>query len=291
VSAQAISATLDQVRRTLAAMLREAGIESPELDSRILVGEALGLDMNQQIASARRTLTPDELQRIDALAQRRLTGEPIARILGFREFWKLRFELAPATLVPRPETECVVEDALKFLDEMQIDAARIADLGTGTGAILLSLLHERPDATGVATDIDADALRAAQVNAMAHGLERRVSFVECDYAAGLSGEFDVIVSNPPYIERADLATLPVEVRDHDPPRALDGGPDGLAAYRALIPQAALRLVRGGALIVEIGQGQAEDVSRLMTESGLTVTEPHRRDLAGIERVIRARRKR
>lgn len=286
----AISATVDQARRTLAAMLREAGIESPELDSRILVGEALGLDMNQQIASARRTLTADELERIDALAQRRLSGEPIARILGAREFWKLRFELSPATLVPRPETECVVEDALAFLDEMQIDAPRIADLGTGTGAILLSLLHERGDATGVATDIDADALRAAQVNALAHGLERRVSFVECDYASGLSGEFDLIVSNPPYIARADIATLPVEVRDHDPSRALDGGPDGLAAYRALIPQAALRLVRGGALIVEIGAGQAEDVARLMTETGLTVTTPHRRDLAGIERVVRGRRK-
>ncbi len=290
MSGAAITATVDQVRRTLAAMLREAGMDSPELDSRILVGVALDLDLNQQIASARRTLTTEELGRIDVLAQRRLSGEPISRILGYREFWGLRFELAPATLVPRPETESVVEETLAFINEMEIDAPRIADLGTGTGAILLALLHERPDATGVATDIDADALRAAQVNALAHGLERRVSFVQCDYAAGLSGEFDVIVSNPPYIARADLASLPVEVRDHDPARALDGGPDGLAAYRALIPQAGLRLVRGGALIVEIGQGQAEGVSRLMTEVGLSVTQPHRRDLAGIERVIRARRK-
>lgn len=290
MSAGAISATVDQVRRTLATMLREAGIDSPELDSRILACVALGLDMNQLITSATRTLTPDELGRIETLAQRRLDGEPIARILGYREFWKLRFELAPSTLVPRPETECVVEDALAFLEEMQIDAARIADLGTGTGAILLSLLHERPDATGVATDIDADALRTAQVNALAHGLERRVTFVECDYAAGLNGEFDVIVSNPPYIARADIATLPVEVRDHDPARALDGGPDGLAAYRALIPQAAMRLVRGGALIVEIGQGQGDDVTRLMRESGLSVTDPPRADLAGIDRVIRGRRR-
>lgn len=285
-----ISATIDQARRMLAAMLREAGIESPELDARILVGEALGLDLNQQIASARVTLDADELGRIDALAQRRLKGEPIARILGHREFWGLRFALAPATLVPRPETECVVEEALSFLEDMAIDAARIADLGTGSGAILLALLHERPDATGVATDIEPAALRAAQINAMALGLERRVSFVECDYAAALTGEFDVIVSNPPYIARGDLAALPTEVRDHDPARALDGGPDGLAAYRALIPQAALRLVRGGALIVEVGQGQAADVERLMTEAGLSVAGPHRRDLAGIERVVRGRRK-
>lgn len=277
-------ATVEDARRMIAQMFREARLYSPELDARIITGHALGLDLTQLIAAGRRQLGESELETLNALAERRLAGEPVARILGRKEFYGLDFALSPATLVPRPETEAVVEEALAFLND--VAAPRIADLGTGSGAILLALLAERPDATGVATDIDAEALRVAEENAAAHGLTRRVSFVHCDYAEGLDGEFDAIVSNPPYVVRAEISSLAAEVRDHDPKLALDGGPDGLSAYRALIPQAATRLVPGGALIVEIGAGQAADVARLMEESGLVVERPHRPDLAGFERVVR-----
>lgn len=276
-------ASVDEARRMLAQMFREARFDSPELDARIITGRALGLDLTQLIAAGPRRLDGGELDALNGLAERRLAGEPVARILGEKEFFGLRLALSPSTLVPRPETEGVVEEALVLLEN--IGSPRIADLGTGSGAILIALLAERPDATGVATDIDADALRVAQANAEAHGLTRRISFMQCDFADALEGEFDAIVSNPPYIARADIPHLATEVRDHDPLRALDGGPDGLAAYRALIPQAAMRLAAHGALIVEIGQGQAEDVARLMEESGLMVRRPHRRDLAGLERVV------
>jgi release factor glutamine methyltransferase len=279
------AATVDEARRMLAAMFREANIDSPELDARILAGFALGLDMTQLIAAGPRRLDPAELEALNALAERRLDGEPVARILGHKEFWGLKLALSPATLVPRPDTETVVEEALAFLEENNIAAPRIADLGTGTGAILLALLSERSDATGVGTDIDDEALATAQANAEACGLARRAMFLRCDYADGLDGEFDLIVSNPPYISRPDIPYLQREVRDHDPHRALDGGPDGYAAYRALIPQATLKLVKGGALIVETGQGQVDDVARLMAEEGFEVLPP-RRDLAGIARVVR-----
>jgi len=167
--------------------------------------------------------------------------------------------------------------------------SRIADLGTGTGAILLALLSELPDATGIGTDISEGALATAEDNAVQLGLAARASFIRCDYASELTGPFDLIVSNPPYVATGDIAGLAREVRDHDPLQALDGGPDGLAAYRALIPQAARLLAGGAALVVEAGQGQARDIEALMTEAGLTPQSPPRADLAGIFRAVGARK--
>jgi release factor glutamine methyltransferase len=166
---------------------------------------------------------------------------------------------------------------------------RIADLGTGSGAVLLALLSELPDADGVGTDISADALQTAHSNAGDLGLADRARFIACDYASGLSGRFDLIVSNPPYIRSTDIAGLSVEVREHDPIRALDGGADGLDAYRTLIPQAARLLAPGGVLAVEVGQGQSADVERLMTAAGLTHERSPKADLAGIPRAVAARR--
>jgi len=166
---------------------------------------------------------------------------------------------------------------------------RIADIGTGSGAILLALLSERPDAFGYGTDISVEALRTAQRNAVHLGLASRAEFVACDYAAALSDTFDLIVSNPPYIRSADIAGLATEVRDHDPIRALDGGIDGLDAYRALIPQAARLLAPAGVLAVEIGQGQSADVEQLMTSAGLTLEGPPKADLAGIRRAVAGRK--
>jgi len=200
----------------------------------------LGLDLTGMIAEANRTLTRDQSIRLEDFMRRRLAGEPAARILGSKEFWGLPLKLSPATLVPRPDTETVVELALEMLraDGVAGRSLRIADLGTGTGAILLALLSELPAAQGTGTDISAEALETARDNAARLGFSDRAAFVRCDYASALSGPFDLIVSNPPYVRSADIATLAPEVRDHDPLAALDGGADGLDAYRALIAQAA-----------------------------------------------------
>jgi release factor glutamine methyltransferase len=283
--------TVDAVRRELAARLACAGIESAELDARILTGAALGLDLTGLIRAARRPIVATEGARLEAFARRRLAGEPVARILAEKEFWGLSFKLSAETLVPRPDTETVVELALEMLRAMprSTPAAHIADIGTGSGAILLALLSELSDAIGVGTDISAAALVTANDNAAALGLTARASFVACNYGAALSGGFDLVVSNPPYINSAAVAGLAVEVRDHDPHRALDGGADGLNAYRALIPEAARLLTPGGALVVEAGIGQSGDIEGLMTRAGLTLTGPARTDLGGVARALACRK--
>jgi release factor glutamine methyltransferase len=279
--------TVDTARRALTARLKSGAIDSAELDARILVGAALGLDLTGAIAAASRLLTADESKRIEDFARRRLGGEPVARILGEKEFWGLPLKLSAATLVPRPDTETVVELALEMIRAVPPPnhPLRIADLGTGSGAILLALLSELPDACGFGTDISEAALRTARANADRLGLARRAAFVACDYAAALSGRFDLIVSNPPYIRSADIAGLATEVRDHDPLQALDGGPDGLDAYRTIIPEAATLLALGGALVVEAGQGQNGQIQDLMTAAGLTFDRPAKADLAGVRRAV------
>ncbi len=283
--------TIEAARRKLAEQFRTNAVDSAELDARILVGHLLGVDLTGVIAAAARLITDDEAGRLEAMARRRLAGEPIARILGRKEFWGMSLRLSAATLVPRPDTETVVELAL----EMRHAALRpnrrlrIADIGTGSGAILLALLSELPDADGVGTDISAAAVAAARSNAADLGLGGRATFVACDYATALSGTFDLIVSNPPYIRSVDIAGLAPEVRDHDPHRALDGGTDGLDAYRALIPQAARLLAPGGALVVEVGHDQSGEVELLMTAAGLTREGPPRADLAGNRRAVAGRK--
>jgi release factor glutamine methyltransferase len=291
VSAAAFAGqAIEAARRALAARLQSAGGDSAELDARLLVGHALGLDLTGMISAANRLLTSDESARLETLARRRLAGEPIARILGQKEFWGLPLTLSPATLVPRPDTETVVDLALEMLRTGSANPRpRIADLGTGTGAILLALLSELPDATGIGTDISDEALETATANAQHLGLATRASFIHCDYAAALTGPFDLIVSNPPYVQSGDIANLAVEVRDHDPRTALDGGADGLDAYRALIPQAARILGSNAALVVEAGQGQAAQIEALMTAAGLAPHEAPRADLAGIPRAVGARK--
>ena len=217
-----------------------------------------------------------------------MAGEPVARIVGQKEFWSLPIAVTPAVLVPRPETETVVELALALLDRdgPRTRPFRIADLATGSGAILLALLSELPNALGTGTDIDSNAVDVARANAQHLGLNGRADFVVCDYGAALEGRFDLVVSNPPYVASADIATLAREVREHDPHLALDGGFDGLAAYRAIAADAPRLLRRGGHLVAEIGAGQEPAVGELFAAEGLAIVGA-RHDLSGIARAIAA----
>jgi len=286
-----VALTVEAARRALAARFHDTGLESAELEARLLVGAALKLDLTSLVVFGARRLTRLEEEHIDWLARRRLRGEPVARILGEKEFWGLRLRLSRETLVPRADTETVVELALEVLrrGRPRKGDLRILDIGTGSGAILLALVSERSDAFGVGTDLSAGALKLARQNAAALGYASRTGFVACDYAAALQGPFELVVSNPPYIRSADIAALTREVRDHDPICALDGGPDGLDAYRAIVPEAMRLLDPGGALILEAGYDQAASIGGLMASAGLVVEEPPRADLAGIPRAVLGRK--
>jgi release factor glutamine methyltransferase len=284
--------TVEEARRALAANLKSGGITSAELDARLLLGDVLGLDLTGMIVAGGQRLRSGEAQRVEEFMQRRLDGEPVARILGVKEFWGLPLQLSAATLVPRPDTETVVEFALEIsAGEHGGQPRRILDIGTGSGAILLALLSEWREASGVGTDISPAALKTARHNAARLGFASRAMFVACNYTAALSGTFDLIVSNPPYVCSADIAELDREVRNFDPRHALDGGVDGLDAYREIIVESARLLAPGGTLIVEAGSGQSGLISQMMAVvSGLTAVRPPKADLAGIPRAVAGRKR-
>jgi release factor glutamine methyltransferase len=213
-------------------------------------------------------------------------GEPVARILGHAEFWGLDFKLNPATLVPRPDTETLVEAVLEGVRRFP-ETLTLCDLGTGSGAIAIALLTELEEAQAVATDISEEALAAARANAEAHHVVERMRFVNVDFADGPEGPCDVVVANPPYIRSGAIAELPAEVNEHDPRVALDGGPDGLAAYRAILRRAESLLADHGFFAFEVGYDQGESVAALCRETGLSDVLI-RRDLAGRERVVTGR---
>jgi release factor glutamine methyltransferase len=277
---------LADARRMVAQAFRGAGLDTPELDARVLVGHALGLDHAALAAAAYRPLSHADAARLVDFAARRLAREPVARIVGFKEFWGLEIRLGAATLVPRPETETVVEMALALIDAegSRRRPLRLADLGTGSGALLLALLSELPNAFGVATDISSGALAVAHDNAARLGLAGRAAFVACDFGAALAGRFDLVVSNPPYIKRSDMTALAPEVREHDPPAALDGGPDGLASYRTLARDASRLLIPRGHLVVELAAGSAHDIAAFFSQAGM-VAASTRADLAGVARAL------
>jgi release factor glutamine methyltransferase len=272
-------------RRALAAAFREAGLDSPELDARILVGFALDLDHAGLVVAGERSITANEAQAIAAFGRRRLARESVAVIVGEKEFWGLRFQVGSATLVPRPESETIVDAALRALDAQGLrhTPLRIADLGTGSGCLLLALLSELPNARGIGTDISNPALEIARVNARALRLADRALFVRGSFAHTLAGDLDLIVSNPPYVATDALADLAPEVR-REPRQALDGGPDGLSAYRAIAADATRVLRHGGALVLELGMGQAGSVTALLSAAGFAPQEPQM-DLAGVPRVL------
>jgi release factor glutamine methyltransferase len=269
------------------ARLRAAGVDTPVLDARLLVQHALGADWNQLFIGPDRDLTGDERSELDRLLDRRAAREPVSRILGHRDFWSLNLLVGPDTLDPRPDTETIIDSALKLVPERDL-AVRVLDLGTGTGAILLALLTELPNATGLGIDRAPGAVATATENAQRLGLDGRARFRNGDWGKGIEDRFDLIVSNPPYIRRGDIAGLAPEVRDFDPVLALDGGPDGLDAYRELAPDLERLLDPGGCAVLEVGQGQAPAVMRILEAVGLR-SAGSARDLAGIERCVIAQR--
>ena len=258
-----------------------AGVAEAGLDARLLLQAACGLSRTDLFMAGATELTTEQLFLFEHLLARRERREPVGRILGQREFWGLPFRLGPATLEPRPDSETLIEQVLALRPERSA-ALRLADLGTGTGCLLAALLSEYPAAHGVAVDASAEAAEVARANFAALGLAARAAVAVGSWLDGVEGPFDVIISNPPYIVRAVLADLAPEVTDHDPLLALDGGADGLTAYRALIPQAADKLRAGGLLVLELGLGQATPVQALAEAAGLKHLET-RRDLGGIAR--------
>lgn len=280
--------TVRDLRRRLAAALAAAGMDTPELDARLLAAAALGCAPAELITRDAHAVPAPAGAVAGAFLARRLAGEPVARILGRREFWSLDLSLSPDTLVPRPDTETVVEAALAACPD-RAAPLRILDLGTGSGAILAALLAERPAACGVGVDRAEGAARTARDNLAQTGVGSRAGVVVGDWGAALGCRFDLVVSNPPYIPRGALAGLAPEVRRFDPVLALDGGDDGLDAYRAIAAALPRLLVPGGVAVLELGAGQEADVAGLLRAAGLEVPAAARRDLGGIGRALIARR--
>jgi len=285
---ETVRSAFSRAARALAA----AGVGTAGLDARLLVSHATGLSHERFIAAPARPLDAAAKARLDNLVERRLGGEPVARILGVKEFWDRDFALGAQTLVPRPESELLVEAGLDALRDMAAGASpRVADLGTGSGCLLISLLADHPSAVGLGVDISLAALGVAAANAAHHGVADRACFAQADWLDALAPEFDLIVANPPYVPGSAIAALPSEVARFDPKAALDGGPDGLAAIRAIAAAAPASLAPEGVLLVEVGAGQARAAAGLFVDAGLVV-DPGRDlmcDLASIERVVRARR--
>lgn len=272
--------TVLKILRWTADYFREKGIDSARLDAELLLADTLELDRVGLYLHFDRPLSPDELASFRARVRRRAGHEPVQYILGESEFWSLALAVGPAVLIPRPDTEVLVEEVLSRLT----DEAELLDVGTGSGAIAIAVAHEKPGVLVTAIDNSPAALRVARRNAERHGLAERIRFLEADLARLPEKTFDLVVSNPPYIAAAEWAALMPEVRDHEPRAALYGGEDGLEAYRHLARQAAGVLKPGGWLLVEVGASQASAVRTLFDEAGLTGCGV-RDDYAGIPRVV------
>jgi release factor glutamine methyltransferase len=279
--------SLQQACELMTQAFRAAGIEDAQADARILAAHALGLTRAQIISQADRKLDEVEIDAISTHVARRAAREPVSRILGSREFWGLDLTIDTSVLDPRPDTETIIEAALDWIATRHLknEKLRVLDVGTGSGALLLALLSELPAASGVATDKSIAALKLARGNAKRLGFADRCTFVACNFTDALRGPFDLIVSNPPYISSAEIPALAPEVRDHDPLIALDGGEDGLAAYRVIASDALRLLAPRGRLVMELGQGQAESVSAIVRAAGLSIETPIHRDLGGVNRAL------
>jgi release factor glutamine methyltransferase len=270
---------IDSASRRLLA----AGIEEGRREARLLLAHCLGVKHRDLLAGEREPLAPTEIARFDALLARRLNREPVSQILGEWEFWGLPILVTADTLTPRPDSETLVQAVLERIADRRAPLC-LLDLGTGTGCLLLALLHELPHARGQGVDISDAALAVARRNAARLGLADRAGFAVGDWATGLADGYDIVVSNPPYIPAAEIPDLMPEVGRFEPCLALDGGSDGLAAYRALAPQLAARLAAGGFGALEAGLGQVPAIGAILARAGLE-TAGVKRDLAGRERCV------
>jgi release factor glutamine methyltransferase len=278
-----MSVNLLQAWTTARDRLKAAGIESPVIDARLLVEAATGTRRIDLVTDPYRVVTPDQADLLEGYLARRERREPVSRILGAKGFWKIMLRVTPDVLTPRPDTESILDVVLAAFDAQR--RFQVLDLGVGSGAILLAILAERPGATGLGIDVSEEALAVARDNAASLGVEGRAAFLRTDWTAGLAeASFDLVVSNPPYIPREVIPTLDPEVRDHEPWLALDGGADGLDAYRVLAPEI-LRVLRpGGLFAVEIGHDQAAAVSALFRDAGAQAVRTVQ-DLAQRDRVV------
>jgi release factor glutamine methyltransferase len=286
-----VGATYNSLLRDTAVALSAAGIDNVRFEARLLLGRASGLTIEQMVLRGHDEASPAVVAELRALTARRVRREPMAYILGEREFWGLPFKVSPAVLVPRPDSETVIEAAIGLLPD-RAKPLRILDLGLGSGCLLLTLLHEFPKASGVGIDASPEALAIARQNAAALGVAPRATLLagdwrRPDWTRDLGGPFDLVVSNPPYIEAGDMGGLMPEVARFEPPLALDGGMDGLAAYRAIAASLGGLLAPGGTLLFEVGAGQATAVAELLGVAGLTPGPPWK-DLGGVARVVPAR---
>jgi len=275
--------TRDHAFRMLAWRLKEAGIANAALDARLLTQAVCHIGEIEMIREPGVWLSADEIDQLGQFERRRLAGEPVARILGRREFWGLSFCVSPATLDPRADSETLIETSLPYLRDVELP--RVLDLGTGTGCLLIALLSELPKATGMGIDLSSEALEVARQNAEDLGVAGSASFRHGRWADGLDeGRFDLVISNPPYICGGDIAGLAVEVRAHDPRLALDGGPDGLDAYREIASALPDLLSPLGHAVIELGAGQGDEVSALFIAQGLQVNKIVA-DLGGVPRAL------
>ncbi|MBZ9678383.1 peptide chain release factor N(5)-glutamine methyltransferase [Mesorhizobium sp. ES1-1] len=279
---EALGSLLREARTRLAA----AAVEDPALDARLIVEHFSGTNLTQAMADPDRTVDGSAVTAIDAALSRRARGEPVHRILGYREFYGLRLSLSPETLEPRPDTETLVDALLPFVRAVAAreGGCRILDLGTGTGAIALALLNAVPAATAIGVDISTDALETARRNADQLGLSGRFATLRSDWFEKVSGRYHVIVANPPYIRSQDIRNLQDEVRDFDPLRALDGGEDGLDPYRIIAAEAARFLGSESTIAVEIGHTQRDEVGEIFRAAGYEPAGAFR-DLGGNDRVL------
>jgi release factor glutamine methyltransferase len=283
---------MNDIRTTLHRTTRElvaSGSPSARLDAEVLLMRYLKTDRLQLLLHPERELSEEEIAEFNLWVERRRRDEPVAYILGEKEFWSLAFEVGPEVLIPRPETECLIEEALKRCSGGGGDL-RIIDIGTGSGAIGVVLAMELPASRVVATDVSPGALEVARRNALRHGVAGRMDFVEGDLFASVAGDFDLIVSNPPYIPDDVYPLLPAGIRDFEPRGALTAGPDGTAFHRRIIREGAGRLAAGGRIFLEIGEGQRGLVEALFAEESCYEEILFRRDYAGMDRVASARKK-
>jgi release factor glutamine methyltransferase len=274
--------------RRAALDLNGSGSPSPRLDAEVLLMRFLGMDRLQLCMQPERELSEEEAAGFARWVERRSLGEPVAYILGEKEFWSLRFEVGCEVLIPRPETECLIEEVLRFYRPPG-EGLRVLDIGTGSGAIGVVLARELPAARVVATDISPGALAVASRNAVAHGVAGRMEFVQGDLFAAVSGDLDLICSNPPYIAEDEYAILPAGIRNFEPRGALIAGPDGLDFHRRIIREGVHRLKTGGRIFLEIGEGQQGPIEAFFRDACDYDDISFRRDYGGIDRVASARK--